>query len=327
MAVKFKIKDGCVGCGLCFTQYADYFQETSEGLAEVNEGKILPDNTVATKIADSCPNHLIVVENTGESMKQSARKALEKLKNYPGCPMPNMSEIRFKREEYSVDIPYAQGENRYDYSSDSAAERAALSEFKRCMYSQIDSIILKIITQYRVNYIKPYYSKEISDGSVYAKTNAEVSKMLKEIKNIVGRGLSADFEQVNVFPDDDYTWKMLNKGQLISDEKIDRVKSEFDYTADRYDCYWDTDSMERYAGTNWRGDTKYKDMYCYRNMREAFKELGRDIIDACYYARDGIEESAFDCIKWLIEQYNKKLKEVLKAKITQAEQVIDKMNY
>ena len=42
MAVKFTIKNGCVGCGMCYAQYANYFQENDDGSAAVNAGKIIP---------------------------------------------------------------------------------------------------------------------------------------------------------------------------------------------------------------------------------------------------------------------------------------------
>ena len=45
MAVKFTIKNGCVGCGMCYAQYANYFQENDDGSAAVNAGKILENKT------------------------------------------------------------------------------------------------------------------------------------------------------------------------------------------------------------------------------------------------------------------------------------------
>lgn len=325
MAVKFTIKNGCVGCGMCYAQYANYFQENDDGSAAVNAGKILENKTEAEKIASVCPNRVISVESAGENKKQAAMQAIQKLKNFQGCPIPSKSSISFKKEEYHVRVPYSPNEGRYNYSSDRAAESAAMSAFKDGMYNKIDTFILEIISEYRVRYLKPYYTKSLDDGSVYAKTNAEVSKLLKEIENIIGNGLSNDFVTVNVFPNEDITWKMLNKGQVLSDEMISSVKREFDYSADDYDCYWDTDDMECYAGTDWRGRTKYKDMYCYRNVGKAFESLGKDLLSACYYARSSLEDRAYEFIESFVKEYNKKLKEVLKNKIQIAERAINNM--
>ena len=63
MAVKFTIKNGCVGCGMCYAQYANYFQENDDGSAAVNAGKILENKTEAEKIASVCPNRVISVES------------------------------------------------------------------------------------------------------------------------------------------------------------------------------------------------------------------------------------------------------------------------
>ena len=186
--------------------------------------------------------------------------------------------------------------------------------------------IAKLIVAMNILFVRSINETEHTiDGSVYAKTNAEVSKLLKEIENIIGNGLSNDFVTVNVFPNEDITWKMLNKGQVLSDEMISSVKREFDYSADDYDCYWDTDDMECYAGTDWRGRTKYKDMYCYRNVGKAFESLGKDLLSACYYARSSLEDRAYEFIESFVKEYNKKLKEVLKNKIQIAERAINNM--
>lgn len=322
MLVKFKMKDGCAGCGLCYFQYPDYFKESNSGSASVNEGKLLDDNLQAKKIAAVCPNKIIEVVQAGANKKQEAIKIIEQLKKFSGCPVPTESMLRFDKNEYHIDIPYSRG-GEYDYSSIRAAERAARDEFVSKMYSQIDNIILNIITQYRVKYVKPYYTKNINEGSVYAKTNSEVSILLKSLRNVIDDKLPSDFDTVEVFPDErSLDWKMLNKGELISDELISAVKNEFDYPADDYIAYIDTDSMERCVGTSWRGDLKTKEMYCYGNLREAFTELGKDILNACYYADESIMHQAVESTQYLVNDYNERLKKFLAEKIKLAEQAI-----
>ena len=114
---------------------------------------------------------------------------------------------------------------------------------------------------------------------------------------------------------------MLNKGQLISDELISHVKREFDYSASQYDCYWDWDDMEVYEGTDWRGRDKYKDKYCYRNIRKAFMELAKDLLNACGWAHNDLEYCATGHAEWLVEVYNRELNKVVTEKIKQIENV------
>lgn len=320
-SIQFSVAASCNCCGTCCFTYPEYFYETDEGKAHAKEGAWkLPPNLVS-EIEDSCPLHAITSKKTGKSNRQLLSEAVERLKNCK-VPYPSPKDIPFKKEEYSISLPVASGEHNYVYSSDSAADRAARGEFDSKMYSQIDALILKIITEYRVRYIKPYYSKEESEHSVYAVCNKKAKEILEEISRMLKeegvRKIPGDFSEVNYFPENDL-WKMLNKGELISDEMIEPIRREFDsssYTSlSSYDCYWDTDDMEMYGGTDWRGRTKYKDKYCYYNIRGAFQELAKDILSACGYQDDRIVERALSFVKPIIDVYNEELQKILASKI------------
>ena len=256
-----------------------------------------------------------------ESINSSGavQSLMDQLKSYQGIPVPTQEQVRFKKDDYDIPIPATSGANRYNYTSDSAAERAALQEFERAMYSQIDAIILRIITEYRIKRLKPYYSSVAEEGSVYAASNEKVSEILAGIKNLVGKALPSDFTTVDIFPNTDLTWKMLQKGELVSDELVSAVKSEFDYPASQYDCYLDTDDMEVYVGEDWRGNAKYKDKYCYRTLSSAFMELAKDLKNACGYASDKLENAAIQHISWLVQEYNRQLKECIMKKLQMIE--------
>jgi hypothetical protein len=175
-----------------------------------------------------------------------------------------------------------------------------------------------------VKYIKPYYSKE-EDG-IYAKANQQLSELLKSLKGILGGHLPDDFEQVEVYPERDIYWKMLNKGEILSDEMISLVRRHFEYGLSDYACYIDSDDREVPAGRDRKGYTKYKDKYCYCHMNQAFKNLADDILDACYYADDDIQERAFEIITTLVKEYNKELESFIDNKVHIAENVINKMS-
>lgn len=83
----------------------------------------------------------------------------------------------------------------------------------------------------------------------------------------------------------------------------------------------DIDDMERYCGTDWRGNAKTKEKFCYRNVRKAFQELAGDILTNCGY--DKMVDRAKEIINTLIDVYNNQIKEVLTPKIEFLEKQID----
>lgn len=313
------INGNCIQCGSCLGCGYSFLKSAEDGSIVVLAGTILEDNgKEIVALNEICPVSAFELKSSAGKDKV-LEHLIEELLKYNGIKKPTESDFKFDKNSYSIPIPYASGENSYEYSSSSAAERAALREFERKMYSQIDNIILKIISEYRVNFVKPYYSSEEIDGSVYAINNKKVSEILSGIKSILGNKLPDDFASINVMPNRDDTWKMLNKGQLVSDELISCVKREFDYPASQYDCYWDWNDTEMYDGTDWRGRIKLKDKYCYRNINSAFNELAKDLLNSCGWAHDDLERSATRHAQWLVEVYNRELNKVITEKIKQIE--------
>ena len=80
--------------------------------------------------------------------------------------------------------------------------------------------------------------------------------------------------------------------------------------------------MEVMDGKNWRGEYKFKEKYCYKDMNKACNELAKDILTQCGYDKDKIEEHALSGISWLVEKYNEKLEKLIKNKIEIAQKVI-----
>lgn len=332
--VKLQVNENCAMCGICYTQYPDYFSENDEGKAVIKNAVVLLEAGKDTEIEQLCPAHAISVSKEEKNFKQILAEKLEELKQC-SIKYPTEREIPFKKEEYFVSLPSAAGEYRYDYSSDRSANSAARSEFERKMYSRIDVIILEILADYRAKYIKPYYSRDEADQSVYAASNKKVVKLLSEIAFILKQegltdDLPQDFADVRIFPDEnDLIWKMLNKGELISNEMVAAIRSEFDsssYTSlSSYETYWDTDDMEVMVGTGFGGKMKFKDKYCYKNLRGAFEELKKDILSSCHYSRDDIESRAQEVVKGLIDQYNVKLENAIRSRIQYVDKKVGKV--
>lgn len=310
-----KVNGNCNGCGLCVVN-CKYMQENADGNAEFIQGNFVDEkdyDMVRKVISDCLCNAIELVD--AKSAGADLGSLVQKLNSLKEMPLPSAEEFKFVEEDYSLSVPGGQGEYKYKYSGDSAAENAALKEFERCTFSQKEVYILQVVTQYRVKVMKKYYSSTVEEGSVYAIHNRQVNDVLRAIKNILGSAVPSDFDDVDVLPNDRVTLKMLQRGEMMSNEFSTAVLREFDYSPSQYDCYWRTDDMEMEVGTDWRGNPKYKYMYCYYDIYKANEEFAKDILRSCYYARDHFEEKALSVSQYLIKLYNDELKKVIQQKM------------
>lgn len=320
-----KINEQCIKCGSCLGCGYGFLSSAEDGSIIVRNGTILKESGVEfDNLMLVCPVGAFEIDSSisVNDTKQIIKDLIDKLKTHAEIPTPTLKELAFKKEEYHISLPFAAGEGRYEYSNDSAANRAARSEFERAMYSQMDSIILKIITEYRVKHVKPYYTADLNEGSVYAKNNQKISEILQSIVNLSDGKLDSSFSEITVIPDSEFDWKMLNRGEIVADECISSVRSEMNFSPSDYEFKWDTDYSDVSCGTDWRGNIKFKERYCYRNLREAFKELANDILTACGYAHERMEDQAIQSSSWLVKKYNEMLQKVIDEKINQVEKVI-----
>ena len=301
---KLEINEKCNQCGVCVLKCPAYFAENEDGDVKVISENV-SETEALTDAVQSCPVNAIQLGEEIDIMK-SIQEYADKLNVFKSGIRVTRDDISF-HEAYTrpVYVPSA-GVSRYEYRSSSQAERAGYDAFVRISYSQIDNLILERITDYRVTEIKPYYTTD--SNSVYYKNNQEISDILKAVSATVGaEKFPSDFCVVDVYPDtNDTVWKMLNRGEIISDNFIGMVKREFDYSASEYKTYIDWDDMEDYRG---------KDIYNY-NASEASRELGRDLGNALRYAKSDIEEASLGYIKGIVDSYNRKLKECLDKKIS-----------
>lgn len=327
----FTVNNKCEGCGMCYAQFGEYFTELEDGKAKANSAVYNLDENQLKNVKKVCPYEAIDISVQKPFTKQGFITELEKLKNYV-VRYPDRNTLKFDKSEYDISIPVASGERRYEYTSYEAAQRAAGREIDSKMYSQIDIIILKIITEYRTKYLKPYYSKSTEDNSFFAKCNQEVSELLNRLASILKNNnlvidLPVNFAHIDIFPEKDIYWKMLSKGEIMSDEMISTVKGEFKSNSfsdlERYICYCDFDEMDRIVGTDRHGYTKTKEKYCYRNMYKAFQELANDLLNSCGYVHEEIENKAMDIIGALIDEYNKLLIDILDSKIVYLDSKLD----
>lgn len=320
------ISDKCIRCGSCIGFHSKWIEETPDGTFIGKNGAYVDTTDPETeKLISVCPVGAISVDTSikRESAKSTLEEIIGQLETVQELPKPTRNDLKFNVDEYSIEFSYPSGERRYNYSSERAAENAAENEFNRIAYSQIDRCILAIISEYRVKKVTPYFSREMNMGSVYAANNMKIVKLLIQAKDLLtSQGITtlpSDFCSFDVFPDKDMLWKMLNRGELISDEMVGTIRSEFDSSSysslSSYSSNYDTDEMESYDGEGFFGGSKYKSKYCYYNVYAACKELASDIKSACRYKDDKIEERAVEIASELIKEYNKLMYAEIKRKI------------
>ena len=60
---KLKVKDSCIGCGLCVAQNEKYFEFNDEGLSKVKKEDVDPeDKSELLNLVESCPGEAILIE-------------------------------------------------------------------------------------------------------------------------------------------------------------------------------------------------------------------------------------------------------------------------
>ena len=60
---KLRVKDSCIGCGLCVKQKEKYFEFNDEGLSSVKKEIVdEEDKAELLNLVESCPGEAIVIE-------------------------------------------------------------------------------------------------------------------------------------------------------------------------------------------------------------------------------------------------------------------------
>ena len=302
----------------------DFFEEVPEYDSAMYCHKKMKTNeetslAVLKEVLSQCPVHAI---SLGENVdvKQSVQKKLDKLQALANGLVVKRDDVAFP-ESYCVvtNFPYI-GSSRYEYRSSSSAESAGLSAFTSRAYSQIDSKILDCITSYRVNIIKPYYSTD--ERSAYTIFNKKIADILTAITNLIGKDkFSSDFCKVDVYPDRDTVWKMLENGEIVGENFISIVKREFEYSASYYRTYIDYDDTEvTEYGRGMFGRDREVTKYSY-NAQDAVNELRSDLQNAISWAKSDITDAAFDYVRGLVISYNRNLKACLDKKIQEIKKI------
>ena len=122
---------------------------------------------------------------------------------------------------------------------------------------------------------------------------------------------------------DNYVLKGIESDLLYFADAVFRELSGSLYSLSSYADYCDIDDREEYAGTGMFGREKYVTKYYFYNTDKAFKEMEKDLKDACRTAfRDCIVEQAYGCVKYVVENYSKALSEELEKKANELSKLL-----
>lgn len=319
---KIIIAPGCMGCGVCMAS-SSYFGESRDGMAVVQGAGIISGNDIlqVQKIAENCPAHVIGLQDVeAKSMNEVLHTIQESLDNYR-FPVPPKENFEFNSKNITVPIPFSTRERIYEYSSYEKAKRTGLDEFNRLMYSQRLSIIQGLMIEYKTNVLLPYYRYEKTSNNYYYKIEQElkalIDKVIAEVKLVNPQiSLPDDFNKVTITINRKKDNSAYYFEECFEVGQANRALGEIsnsNYSLSSYDCYFDVDDTEEYAGSGFFGD-KYKTKYCFYNLKEAFESLANDIVGACRDVTSDITRDAYGILGQLWKNVEREIKTQLSKK-------------
>ncbi|MCI8960817.1 MAG: hypothetical protein HFG62_17145 [Lachnospiraceae bacterium] len=216
---------------------------------------------------------------------------------------------------------YSTKERIYEYSSYEKAKRAGLEEFNRLMYSQRLSIIQGLMIEYKANILLPYYRYERASNNYYYRIEQEIQTLLErvvaEVKLVKPEMvLPDDFTKVAITINYKKDMAAYYFEEGFEQGQANRALGEIsnsNYSLSSYDCYFDMDDTEEYAGSGIFGD-KFKTKYCFYNLKEAFESLAIDIVDACRSVTSDVTTDAYGLLQNLWGNVERDIKRQLSGK-------------
>lgn len=329
---KIYISDDCIVCGSCVIQ-SNLLKETATGKpAPIIASGIIPKNLIPgfKNIIDSCPvNAISITESDGMIKKLKSENLVEvkklvnlKLEKYKDI-ISNKDEYKFNKDEFLIPLPHSSDENKYNYNSDSSAERAGLREFDRIMYSQRKAIIQKILVEYKTKILNRFLKYEKKKGNYYYDLNCEIRENLKdlsiEIRDLSNNQikLNTKFTNFEVKPTfgingdkidrELYVYKIRHLEEIHIVEDIIRELEPLSW----FDTYINTDDYEDYRG---------KDIYCY-DLREVTEKFAQQILNEVAYILN-YNDIITDLLKYPIEKFVCDVEKELNRKFEIIEKII-----
>lgn len=332
MAKKIIVSPGCIACGLCTV--SSYIEEKPDGTVAPKGGVVLNGEEEAAfqKFVEECPAKVLKLETITSKTKQQIISQMDQEAEAFVLPIPTRESVSYEKEQIHINAPsIVYGEYHYDYSSYNRAKEAARQAIDKGFYSQRRTAVQNVINSYQVAKLSPYFEyKETSDNFYYLANQKAIKKLEdwgQEIRlNKPGVIIPEKFLTIQLRPDSKLIkefQRFIKTGILDFADGILTELSDSVYSLSSYVDYCDIDDQEEYAGEGMFGRSKYVTKYCFTNTSAAFKEMKKDLEDACRYSFDErIVEQAYGVIKGIAEQYSKSLKEELKSKVSELKKLL-----
>lgn len=317
---ELRVSEKCNGCGICILN-CNYLTENDDGNAVAIEGKAIAPSDLQTveQVVNECPEgalSIVDISNTNKTGKAGLKDLLNKLKaekNSFDVETVRSRDLKFEPEKCYIPVPHSRLERWTKYSSESKARAAAKSEFYNLCYSPsaYRPMLKKMFSEYKVNVLRPYYTCENSDNSIFYKYNKQLETILKRVYaeacsiNGGSINLPSDWCDFSVFPKK----SGLYLKQLLDFEERSEcsgIMKEFETSGEKIDWYLDciyVDSDSTYEGESWLGFSKYSYEYYFTDFDDAASYFIDHLKTSADYAADNIEEGAADTVNGILQEY------------------------
>ena len=317
-----KVMDDCPVNAISLIEYRGIInnletkQSSSKGVMNNLETKQSSSKCENNKKED---NQVILNQDNINEIKKTLGEKIQKYKNLEEYK----DKYKFNIDEFYIPLPYSIEENKYNYKSDSSAERAGLREFDRIMYSQKRAIIQKLLIQYKTKILDGYSTYKRKKGNYYYDINCEIEKKLEilasEIKELSNNKIKLDkkFTNFEVEPTFGINGDKMNRELYVYKVRhleeihiVDDIIRELEPLS-WFDVYVNTDDYEDYRG-------KY--VYCY-NLREVTETFAKQILTETAYILN-YDDIIIDLLKYPIEKFISDVEKELNKKFEIIEEMI-----
>lgn len=365
---QIKVNENCSGCGLCVVS-CSYLRENSDGNAEFIAGKSISEDDLdaVKKVISECPQNalkLVDTSSTNKKGKDGVREIIAKLKkeceNFSVARV-TASDIPFKAKDYLIPVPHSNNEYKRDYNSYNAARSAAKEELDRLCYSQnaYRPMLKKVFVEYKIKYLKPYYTLTDTEDSAYFKYNQQIRELLAnagaEITDLIGDDFLKKLNAGSLDPIETIIANVINRGDMSSNNWkdffvqlykkdsfieglmcfenrsensgiISQLKELNSHSLDNYANDISIDSDKLYVGEGMFGKSKFKEKYYFHNFRDAAQHYIDNLTWAIEIQASEIMDGAIDLVNYTLEFFEKRVKEELNKKIAQLEKCLNNVS-
>lgn len=314
----------CIGCGLCL-QHGKYIKEMVDGNAEAISGKFVDDKDIAElmKTIEICPAKAITLQEWLPQKDKRAEKQriVEKLKHYKNSfsmSAGNLKEFSESEVRSYIDWCYVGGgdllKNNFT-TSKSKLKNEIESIFDRKYYDEKAriTILRKLLAEFKIRNLSPYYTKPDEEHSAYYKSNKELTDLLRTVYSQWNQ-LVENYERL---PEEWLQFSVLTEGDTFELEHFENCSS--------------SSRVQREAFDSLSSRSSYLNMIEYEktmNTNGLFQKSNSEhyVLNMDYMTREFIDDFARG-LKWAVNyesNYKEKVNRVINRYVENVKKMLDK---